>query len=467
MKYENLIKIILKNVGDTENINNVTHCMTRLRFVLKDLDKANQEELKKIDEIMGVVYKGGQLQLIIGPQVTDVYDELIKMAPTLGTEIHQEVETKEEEKPKGIKRIGAILNNIMGALSGSLVPLIPVLLCAGLCKTIVAVLGPQLFNVISETSDIYKVFTFVGDAGFYFMPIFAGFTAAKKFGCSQIIGALLGAILIHPTLIEMATKGTAFTVYGIPALAQSYASTVIPIILIVWVMSYVERFFKKYVPDALKVVGIPFGTLIVMLPLELCILGPSGAYIGKYICNAILALQSVAGPIALAVVGATFLLLVMTGMHTALFTFLILTFTNQGYESFMMPAMFVSSFATCGVALACYFKFKDPKNKQLTLSYFLTWFFGGVGEPFMYGLLVPYKTPFYVSMAAGGVAGLIAGILGLTSYVFTPSNGIYFFAAFLGGPSSNYIILAICTVVSIALGFAMMWFAPLNENINN
>lgn len=456
-----LASTIIEKVGGKENVKSVTHCMTRLRFILNDINMANQDEIKALDDIMGVVYKGGQLQLIIGPQVTDIYDEVMKIIPMIEDEkVVNEI--KEENIKKDFKYY---LNEIMGTLAGCMTPMIPVLLCMGICKAIVAVLGPQLMGVLSETDSLYVLFTFVGDAGLYFIPIYVGYTAAKKFGMNELMGMFLGAILIHPTLIQMATDGTKFNVYGIPASVQNYSSSIIPIILTIWVASYVEKFFKKYTPDVLKVFGIPLGTLLIMLPLELCLFGPLGAFIGEYICQGIIGLYDIAGPLAVGIVGATFGLLVLTGMHTVLMAFLFMTFPMIGYDGFIIPAIMACSYAGAGVTLACVLKFKDKKKKQLTLGYFVTWLFGGVGEPMLYGLNIPYRTPLYAGMISGFLAGVVTGLLGLKAYVPSPSNGLYILPAFLGGPQSNYIVLVISLVISVVIGFVVMWFMKLDESL--
>lgn len=456
-----LASTILDKVGGKENVQSVTHCMTRLRFILNNVELANQDELKALDEIMGVVYKGGQFQLIIGPQVTDIYDEVVKLIP------HQEdekvVQKTEEEKVK--KDFKYYVNEVMGALAGCMTPLIPVLLCMGICKAIVAVLGPQLLGVLTETDSLYVLFNFVGDAGIYFIPIYVGYTASKKFGMNELMGMFLGAILVHPTLIQMATEGTKFSVYGIPAAAQNYSSSIIPIILTIWVASYIEKFFKKYTPDVLKVFGIPLGTLLIILPLELCVFGPLGSFLGEYICQGIIGLYDVAGPLAVGIVGATFSLLVLTGMHTVLMAFLFMTFPMVGHDAFVIPAIMACSYAGAGVTLACVLKFKDKKKKQLTFGYFITWLFGGVGEPMLYGLNIPYKTPLYAGIISGFIAGVVTGLLGLKAYVLSPSNGLYILPAFLGGPQSNYIVLAISLVASVVIGFVVMWFMKLDESL--
>lgn len=462
MTNKELAKEIIAKVGGEDNVKSVTHCMTRLRFILKDVEKAQKEELKAMDEIMGVVYKGGQYQLIIGPTVTDIYDEVVSILPKEGNIDESQEIVEEAEKEKGIK---AVLNNVMGTLAGCMTPLIPVLLCMGICKAIVAVLGPQLAGVLNEKDSLYILFNFVGDAGIYFMPIYVGYTAAEKFGMNKLMGMFLGAILIHPTLIQMAAKKASFSVYGIPASVQNYASSIIPSILTIWIASYVEKFFKKYTPEVLKVIGIPLGTLLVMLPLELCVVGPLGSFLGTYICQGIINLYKIAGPLAVAVVGATFSLLVLTGMHNVLMAFLFMTFPMVGYDGFVIPAILACSYAGAGVTLCCVLKFKDKKKKQLTLGYFITWLFGGVGEPMLYGLNIPYKTPLYAGVIAGFFSGLLAGLVGLKAYVLSPSNGLYILPAFLGGPNYNYIALAITLIGSVIIGFVVMWFMKLDENL--
>lgn len=461
MNYEALAKEIVTKVGGNENINNVVHCATRLRFNLKDKDIVNFEEVKKIEEVMGVVDKGGQFQLIIGPQVSTLYDEVIKLVTP-----KEVIENKEEEKVEEKKSFKGIINTVFDYLAGCLTPLIPILLAGSLCKTIAAIIGPSLLGVVSNTSDIYNLFTFVGDAGFYFLPVFVGYTAANKFKVSPAIGMLLGAVLIHPTLVKMVTDKASFSVYGIPSSLQSYSSTIIPMILIIWVMTYVEGFFKKYTPDVLKVFLIPFGTLIIMLPLALCILGPLGAFLGNYVCEGIIAINNVFGPLGVALIGGTFSVLVLTGMHPLLFTYLFITFPTIGYDNFLLPGILCASWAGTGVALACVVKFKNKNKKSLTLGYITTWFLGGVGEPLLYGLSVPYKTPLYAGAIAGFGSGLIAGFLHLTAYVLNTSNGMYGIAAFVGGSSSNYIALGVTIASSIILGFIVMLFMKLDEKIN-
>lgn len=461
MSYKETASEIIEAVGGKENIEQVTHCATRLRFNLSDDKRADDEKVKQVEDVKGITKKGGQYQLIIGPQVSSLYDEVVAV---IGVKDQNDTSQKQKEPTKngGPKEV---VNAVFDYLSGSLTPLIPILLAASLCKTIAAVFGPSLLNLISETSDVYVLFSFVGDAGFYFLPVFIGYSAARKMNVSVPIAMLLGAVLLHPTFVGLSAEGTAFSVYGIPTMVQNYSSTVIPMILIVWIMSYVEKFFKKYTPDVLKVFLIPFGTLLVMLPLSLSVLAPLGGFLGTYIGEFIIAINNIAGPLGVAVIGGTFSLLVMTGMHPILFTYLFVTFPTLGYDNFLLPGILCASWAGAGVALGCAYKFKSKKMKSLTMGYIVTWFLGGVGEPLLYGLYVPYKTPLIAGAISGFVTGLVAGFLKLTAYVLNTSNGVYGLAAFVGGSTSNYVTLVITLAVGLVSGAAIMIFMKLDEGI--
>lgn len=454
---------IIPAIGGKENVESLTHCMTRLRFVLKDESKADGEAIKAIDGVMGVTQKGGQYQLIIGPTVANLYEavneKLTVMQETAAAQ--ESVVSEEAQKTHG----KAVFENVLNYISGSLTPLIPILLVASFCKTIAVVIGPTLLKLVAETSDIYQLFTFVGDAGFYFLPVFIGWSAAKKLNTSVPIGMLLGAVMLHPTFMDMAEKGAKFTVYGIPTMPQNYASTVLPMILTIAVMKWVETQWKNYSPNILQIFLVPFGTLIVMLPLMLVVFGPLGGFLGTYIGEALIALNSFARPLAVAVVGATFAFIVITGMHPVLFTYLFTAFPAMGYDNFLMPGILASSWAMTGVALACAYKFKGKDRKSLTMGYIVTWFFGGVGEPLLYGLSVPYKTPFVASAIAGAITGLVAGLLNLTAYVLNISNGIYGLAGFVGGSTYNYVVLGITIVVGLVSGFVTMLFFKLDEGV--
>lgn len=457
---------VLDAVGGKLNVIDVTHCMTRLRFRLKDELIANDDEIKKIDGVMGVVRNGGQVQVVIGPQVGKVYDELQKTGSfsekeSVGAEAGETVTAEKKQK----KTVMGVINNIIGALAGCLTPLIPVLLCCGMAKMLASVLGPNLFKILDTQSNMFVLLTLIGDAGFYFLPIIIGYTAAKRFGMTPVMGMLFGAILVHPTLLKFAADGVTFSVYGIPAPIQNYTSTVFPIFLTIWLGSYVEKFLRKYIPDTIQVIGVPLITLFVVLPLELCLCAPLGYYLGNGIATGLVALNHIAGPFAVAVLAGSWTLLVLCGMHVALVPFVVTSFATLGYDTFIVPAMFAGSWATFGCMLAVLVLVKDKKKRALYSGYVFAWLIGGVGEPYKYGVQIPYRTPLYASVVSGLLTGLIAGFMHLTAYVLNTANGIYSFAGFLGGDIKNYIALIVTTIAGTVIGFITMYVMKIDESL--
>lgn len=451
---------ILPLVGGKENVTQAVNCMTRLRLTLKDYTVVDLDMVKKTAGVLGCQETGGQLQIIVGTNARDVCIEFCKLIGAATTaSISENLDApKEKLTPK------TAMNALFAYLSGSMTPLIPVLIAASLCKTIVAVFGPQLLGVMPEGCDLYTLFTFMGDAGFYFLPFIIAWSASKKLNTNTSIALLLAAIMMHPTFMALADGSTPFTVYGIPTSVQNYSSTVLPMLLVVWILSYVDRLLQKIIPDMLKVFAVPFLSVIVMTPLALCLLGPAGAFLGNYISGGIIALYDLVGPLATAILGATFGLLVCTGMHQLLFVYLFTTFPMLGYDSFLLPGILASSWVSLGVGIAAVIKFKKKENKTMILSYLITWFFGGVGEPLLYGLNLRYRTSLYASLISGGIAGFVAGILHLTAYVLNTSNGMYGLTAFLGGSTGNYIALGITLLVAVVAGFVCMMLLPLNDD---
>ncbi len=438
---------VITAVGGKANITNVTHCMTRLRFNLKDNGIPNQDEVKAIKGVLGVAVQGGQFQVIIGTNVADVYTEACAI---LGLQAQGQIEEKldDTKEPLTLKKVGS---NIMAYLSGSVTPLIPVVLAASIFKSIVAVFGPDMLGLMSAESDLYTLFTLVGDAGFYFFPILLGYTAAKKLNMTPVMGMFMGAVLIHPTLVDIAEAGTSFTVYGIPTTIQNYSSTILPILLSVWVMSYIEKFFKKHIPDALKTIAVPVLTMLIMLPLSLCILAPLGGYLGAYICAAIIWFGNTFGFVGAAVIGALWEFLVMTGMHHVLITQMIQLFVENGYDPVVSLGAVSASMAVAGMCIGMFFALCDKEEKSLAMSYFVASLIGGVTEPGLYGIGMKFKKPF-IGMAAGGFAGgLYAGLVGVKAYVSVPVANFLALTTYTGGSVSNIVNGVISGVIAIVV----------------
>lgn len=459
-KFQKIAEDVLKAIGGKDNITLATHCMTRLRFNLKDESIPNQEEIKKIPGVIGVMKAGGQLQIIIGQTVEQVYNCLCEIG---GFENNSKIEENLDEPKKKItlKYIGS---SILDGLAGCLTPLIPLLMAASMFKMLVAVLGPSMLGVISKTSDLYTLFTFVGDAGFYFFPIVVAYTASKKFGVTPVIAMFLGSIMLHPTFTGMAAKGTAFTVFGISCKVQNYSSTILPIIMSVWVMSYVEKFFKKYLPSTLKTLFAPSLTIIVMLPITLCILGPAGSFLGNYICKGLLNFNGVAGFLGIAIIGALWEFLVMSGMHLVLISTLILVFSTNGHEAFISPGATAASFAVAGMCLGAALRIRNKEQRSLSIGYAVANLLGGVTEPGLYGVGMRYKRPFIGMIIGGFAGGLYAGIVGLTAYALIPVASVLNVLGYVGGSTSNIINGVITAVISFGVSAIATYFLGFKKD---
>lgn len=456
-KFDELASAVLNAVGGKDNVISVTHCITRLRFNLKDNSIPKDEEVENIEGVIGAMRTAGQFQVIIGQTVDKAYAALCEVGGFKPDAISDEVEQKEEKLT-----VKSVFSKFLNVLSGCLTPLIPMLIAGSLFKTIVAICGPDMLNVLSAESDLYVLFTFVGDAAFYFFPIVIGYTASKQFGVNPILGLFLGGILVHPTLTALVNAGEAFTVYGIPCSLQAYSATIFPIILSVWVMSYVEKFFNKVIPAALKIVFAPFLTIVVMLPIALCVLGPLGAFIGQYICEGILSLGDFGGIftiLAIALIGGLWEFLVISGMHWLLISTLIMVVSTNGSESLVGAAVVAASFSVGGMCLGAALRQKKAEERSLSLTYVIAQVIGGVTEPGLYGIGFGYKRPF-IGMVAGGFAGaLYGGIVGLTAYNLVPVASFFALLSYSGASTMNFvngcISAAIAFIVSAVVTYVL------------
>lgn len=462
--YNNLARKILQAVGGISNISSVTHCMTRLRFILKDSSIPKDNEVKKIDGVLGVVRAGGQYQVIIGQTVPKVYEALLKLGNGEIAGSAPIDENLDSNAPKEKMTFKRGFNIVLNKVAGSLTPTIPILITAAIFKMLAAICGPTMLNITPTSSDLYKLFTLVGDAGFYFFPIFLGYTSAKQFKTSPMLGMLMGAILLDPNLVKIVTAEKPFTVYGIPMTLTNYGNTLIPILLSVWVMSYVERFFKKYIPTSLSTVFVPTLTIAVMIPITLCVLGPLGGFLGDYICNGLLAFGNLGGIwsiLAIAIIGALWEILVISGMHLVIISTMTLLFAQGGHDNFATLGAVAASMACAGMALGAALRIKGKKNKTLVWGYFISNIIGGVTEPSLYGLALRYKRPFLGMMIGGFAGALYAGITHVTAYVMVPVANFLALTAYVGGSTANIvngiisgvIALIVAAVATYIIGF--------------
>ena len=445
MSNKQIAEEILNQVGGSENVSNVQHCMTRLRLTLKDKSIPEMEVLKEIKGVIGVQEVGTQLQIIIGQNVDEVYKEFCK----IGKFEIKDVVMEDLDQPKEKLTWKKVFGNILDYVSGSVVPFIPVMIAASMFRVVQVVFGPDLFNLVSVESDLYKLSGFIYDAGFYFIPLYLGYTAATKLKASPVMGIMMAAMLMVPSYESLAMmEGATFSVYGIPARLVTYGQTLVPILLIVWAMSLVEKFFKKYIPKTLSTIFVPFLTVVVMAPLVYCILGPLGSYIGDYVGGGMIALSSVGGAFALVLMAASWEFIVMTGMHLVIIVAGISIMMSAGQESCIFPAACIATWAAYGMALGAMLYFKNKEDKALSLSYFISGIVGGVTEPVLYGIGLKYKRPFIALALGGAIGGLYAALTHVAVYLPGESNFLSILT-FIGEDGMNVVHGTIACVLAM------------------
>lgn len=447
--YKALSQQILKNVGGKENVTYAAHCMTRLRLSLRDNSAVDIDAVKKIPGVLGAQFTGEQFQIIIGQDVPKLYDVFCADGGfAKAAAVDENPDAGKAKEPFSLKKIGG---SIMDALTGVMSPLIPVIMVAAMIRMVVAVFGPDMLGVMAPESDIYRLLSFLGDAGFYFFPVLVGYSGARKFGCSPVLAILMGGILLHPSLIEIVNAGEPFTVFGLPMTLATYGSTLLPMLLITWVMSYVERFFKKYIPDVLSTVFVPLCTVLVMVPLALCVLGPAGSILGNYVSDALIFIHDVFGPFGMAVIGGVWILLIATGMHMAMAAPIMLAFASFGYDPTVVPASAVTQYVSMAVSLAVAIKAKNAEDRSVGVSCLVSQALGGVGEPTLFGIMFRFKKALAFAMAGSFCGALTAGLLGARGFSFASGN---FLTVLCYGP--DVVKGAIACAVAFAVSFALI-----------
>lgn len=435
---EKLINEILRAVGGKENILSATHCITRLRFHLVDTKKADIETVKKIDGVVGCVYKAGQFQVIIGPQVNEVYNDLIRMTG-LKNEPAVDAKTEDSAEKKNI------LSRLIDTMASIVMPMIGPLAGAGMIKAILSLLTQ--FALISKDSQTYQLFYLVADGVFYYMPFFLAFSAGKKFKCNPYLSLIFAAMLVHPNYMAMKTAGEAVKLFGfLPVTLASYTSSVVPIILIVYFQSIVENFFAKITPKAIKVFFVPMVTILITVPVGYVVLGPLGSIVGTYLAKGFTALDTYASWLCPTLVGGLCPLLVMTGMHYALGSAQSIQRATLGYATILAPGMVCSNMAQSAATFGVALKSKNPELKSLASTVGVT-ALCGITEPTLYGVGLKYKTPLYCAMAGGALGGLFAGLMHVKQWAYGTST-IFALAVYLGEDNS---FVYMCIAVAIAM----------------
>lgn len=444
------VEEIYRAVGGAENIVSLTHCVTRLRFKLKDERKVDDDQVKNIPGVMGVNHQSGQYQVIIGNAVSDYYNEIVK----LGNFSTGEDENNATEK-------GSLFDRFANFISSCMSPLIPALIGGGMIKVILIIL--TTLDFLSTNSQTYTILNAFGDAPFYFLPVELAYTASKYFKVNTMLAVSLAGIMIHPSFIGLVDAHKPIFLMGLPVTAASYSSSVIPILLVVWVMKYVEGGVDKLCPASLKSILKPLVELFVMAVLALVVIGPIGTYAGDILSALILFIQAKVSWLAMALMAAFMPLIVMTGMHWA-FAPIFLAASIAHPDSLILPAMLVANVGQGAAALAVAIKSKNKNTKQVATAASISALLAGVTEPALYGVTLKYKKPLYAAMVSGGIVGVFIGIIKLKAYAFAVPAFIALPQFINDANKLNFTYAVIAAVSSLVLTFILAYIIGFDES---
>ena len=452
MSQEKLAREIVERVGGEKNVQSLVHCATRLRFVLKDDSKADKAGLEKTEGVIAVKENGGQFQVVVGNKVPEVYQAIGQISNILDDS------SSKEKSSKKVKGLGGIID----VISSIFAPLLGVMAGAGILKGLLLIAN----NVgwLEKTDTTYIILYAAADSLFYFLPLLLAVTTARKFQGNAFVALTIAGALIYPTIIQLKTDGTPTDFFGIPVVLMSYASTVIPIILAVIVMSKLEKFFNKLLHESLKNFITPLFLLVIMVPLTLLVFGPFGVYVGNGIASAMVAAFGFSPLLAGAVMGASWQLLVIFGVHWGLVPVFINNIAVHGQDG-VKPAATASVFAQTGAAFGVMLKTKNKKLKTLAGSSTLTALFG-ITEPAIYGVTLPLKRPFIAGVIGGAVGGAIIGQAGTQAFA-SGAPGLLTLPIFYGPGGQGFpgliIGIAASFIVSAVLTYIMGFKDPVDD----
>lgn len=431
---------LVQAMGGKDNITRVFHCMTRLRFYVKDRNKINENDIKKLSEISGVNWHQDQFQVIAGNEVNEMYAELVKMGvPNDDTDSSQKTPEK-----KGI--VSAVIDSITGCMT----PMIPALTAAGMIKVVLTLL--TTFHLVSDTSSTYQVISFIGDAAFYFMPFLIAANAAKVFNVNQSLALIIAGVFLHPNFTAMIASGDPITFFSIPVTPTTYSYSVIPVILMVWIMSYIVKLVDRITPRIVKLILHPTLVILISAPIAIIVVGPLGGIIGDGLAVAIDFLSTKLGFIIVGILSASFPFVVMTGMHHAL-TPIGLNAVATGGDTLIFVSQVCSNVAQGGASLAVAVKSKDKNMKQLASASGISALMG-ITEPALYGVTLKLKRPVIAAAIAAGIGGIVGGLLQVTLYI--AQNCLLAVPAFIGDKGmTNFLYGLLMIAISFAASFIL------------
>jgi PTS system beta-glucosides-specific IIC component len=467
LDYIETSKQIAEAVGGVDNIASATHCMTRLRLVLKDEGKANDDAVKGIKGVKSVIKQGGQYQVVIGNEVSNLFKEFKKLG-NFGDE---------GSAPAPVKAQGNALQRLFGFVAGCLTPLLPAMLGTGMVKVLLVLL--TTIGVMDSTGPTYTILFSMADSFFYMLPVMLGWSIAKKTGHSVPLYMVIGAMLCYPDLITLLGGGSEVARYGvflgqnctyifgvIPVVGASYTSSVLPMLLMTPVMGWAEDFADRVSPNVLKAFLKPMLFLLICTPIMLVVLGPLGAILGNVLAAGITALYNAVPWLTVPILSAAMPFIVMTGMHYALIPLAINNFAVLGYDVVVIITMFCSNICQGAASLGVALKTKDTEIKSEGIACAISAIVAGVTEPAMYGINMRFVKPMIGAVAGAAASGLVCGLFGVKGYTMGGSPSILTLINMIGGPNPYHGVIwgAIAAVIGIAVAVAVTFVLYKDED---
>lgn len=450
MNYQEISKQIIDLLGGESNVKDLQHCATRLRFKIKDMNKIDTEGLNKLSGIAGIKKQSEGIHVIIGQDVDEVYDEIIKNYSFIDTNDNEGHSEQQSEKKKNV------FMRVMNTVADCLVPALPALIAAGLMNAVITL--STYFGLVSETSETYSILYLMAQAPIYFLPFMVAVGAAKRFKTNTFLAIAVTAILLYPTFTTLGGEATSISFLGLPVRLVDYSSQLVPIILLCWAQSYIEKLVSKVVPKAISVFMNPLLTYIIVAVLALTVFGPIGSYLGDVVTMAV---ESMVGKYNW-LFGLLFAgfgnFLVASGMHYGLIPIVIANFAVNGYDNFYAGACFAGAMALSGAVLALVVKSKNKDVKGIAGTTGFTALLG-ISEPALYGVFFRYKSVMIATTVAGAIGGCLAGIIGVNSYGMAPA-GLTSIAVLVGPTFMNAIIVM---VLSFIIGFGLSFIMYKDE----
>ncbi|WP_334329255.1 glucose PTS transporter subunit IIA [Companilactobacillus sp. HBUAS59699] len=462
--YQQLAAAIIKNVGGSENIDSVIHCITRLRFYLKNDRLPDDNAIRKLDGIINIARASGQYQVVIGSKVTEIYNAVLeKLGPSFN---NTPTATLDDKNKKTIfEKIKDSFNTFIGVLTGSMIPIIGLLGGSGIMKGILGALTG--YGILDKASGTYLLFSSIADSLYYFLPIILGFTAAKKLGSNPITIAVVGSVLTYPSLIAASDNSIQLTVLRIPTHIMSYSSSVFPIILAAWVGSYLEKWLKKIIPSLIRSIFLPIIEVIILSLLIYVGVGPIVLSLSQFLSHGIESIYFVNPALTGFLVSGLYQVAVVFGLHWAIIPIVVNDLAISGH-SYLNAMISVTMVAQGAAAMAVALKTRDKKYRDLSWAATIS-AFCGVTEPAIYGITLRYKRIFFLSNIGSAIGGLLTGIFKVDAYAL--SGSLIGFPAFINpslGVTSNllgYVVAHITTLV-ITFVMVMIWGYQAEDNAN-